>query len=95
MALYVQSRFIRVLLTNIGLNGSHKNANELVCNLSAAGIDVIYIGSCRTSYEVAQAATQEDVDLLIVNLLSSPKKASYKFIFDLLKEASYSCFINV
>ena len=86
--MYVKSRFIRVLLTNIGLKSSHQNSNELVCNLSTAGIDVIYLGNCRTSAEAAQAATQEDVDLLVVNFLSFPNRANFNFIIDLLKEAN-------
>jgi methylmalonyl-CoA mutase C-terminal domain/subunit len=86
--LNVNSKIIRVLLTNIGLRDSYKNSNELASNLSAAGMDVICIGNYRTSGEVIQAASQEDVDLLGINLLSCKNKSIFSSVFDLIKKAN-------
>ena len=86
--LNIKSKIIRVLLANIGLKDRDKNTNELACNLSAAGADVVYIGNCGTSEEAIQAATQEDVDLLGINLLSWPNKSIFNSIIDLFKKAN-------
>jgi methylmalonyl-CoA mutase C-terminal domain/subunit len=83
-----KSKIIRVLLTNIGIMDSYKNSNELARNLSAAGMDVICIGNCYNSGEVIQAASQEDADLIGINLLSCPNKSIFSSIFDLLKKAN-------
>jgi methylmalonyl-CoA mutase cobalamin-binding domain/chain len=61
---------IRVLLAKVGLDGHDRGVKVVARCLRDAGMDVIYTGLHRTPEEVADAAAQEDADVLGVSLLS-------------------------
>jgi 2-hydroxyisobutanoyl-CoA mutase small subunit len=61
---------IRVLLAKVGLDGHDRGVRVVARALRDAGMDVIYTGLHRTPEEVADAAVQEDVDVLGVSILS-------------------------
>jgi 2-hydroxyisobutanoyl-CoA mutase small subunit len=61
---------IRILLAKVGLDGHDRGVRIVARALRDAGMDVIYTGLHRTPEEVADAAVQEDVDVLGVSILS-------------------------
>lgn len=61
---------IRVLIGKVGLDG-HDRGVKVVCRaLRDAGMEVIYTGLHHTPEAVADAAVQEDVDLIGISVLS-------------------------
>ncbi|MBN2446143.1 MAG: cobalamin-dependent protein [Phycisphaerae bacterium] len=65
------TRPIRVLVSKIGLDGHDRGAKLIVRNLRDAGMEVIYTGLWQTPASTVFAATQEDVDIIGVSLLSA------------------------
>jgi methylmalonyl-CoA mutase cobalamin-binding domain/chain len=65
-----QDRHIRVMLAKMGLDGHDRGVKVVARTLRDGGMDVIYTGLHRTPEQVAEAAVQEDVDVLGVSLLS-------------------------
>ncbi len=63
-------RPIRVLIAKPGLDG-HDVGAKLVCRaLMDAGMEVIYSGLKRSPEEIAEAALEEDVDVIGLSILS-------------------------
>src|SRR5215813_920994 len=62
-------RKIRVLIAKPGLDGHDRGAKVLALALRDAGMEVIYTGLRQTPGKIAQAAIQEDVD--VVEMLRS------------------------
>ena len=54
----------RVLVTKIGLDGHDRGSRIIAAFLRDAGMEVIYLGQFQTPEKVAQAAAQEDVDVV-------------------------------
>jgi methylmalonyl-CoA mutase C-terminal domain/subunit len=77
---------IRVLLAKVGLDGHDRGVKVVARSLRDAGMDVIYTGLHRSPEEVADAAVQEDVDVLGVSLLSGAHMTIFPRIFQRLKE---------
>jgi methylmalonyl-CoA mutase cobalamin-binding domain/chain len=77
---------IRVLLAKVGLDGHDRGVKEVARALRDAGMEVIYTGLHRTPEEVVATATQEDVDVIGVSLLSGAHMALFPRIIELLKE---------
>jgi methylmalonyl-CoA mutase C-terminal domain/subunit len=61
---------IRVLIAKPGLDGHDVGAKVVSRALMHAGMEVIYTGLRRSHDDIAQAALEEDVDVLGVSLLS-------------------------
>ncbi len=61
---------IRVLLAKPGLDGHDRGARVVARALRDAGMEVIYTGLHQTPEQVAEAAMQEDVDLVGLSILS-------------------------
>ncbi|HZA50660.1 MAG TPA: cobalamin B12-binding domain-containing protein [Myxococcaceae bacterium] len=80
------SEKIRVLLAKVGLDGHDRGVKVVARCLRDAGMDVIYTGLHRSAEEVADAAVQEDVDVLGVSLLSGAHMTIFPRIFRRLKE---------
>ena len=80
------SEKIRVLLAKVGLDGHDRGVKVVARCLRDAGMDVIYTGLHRSPEEVADAAVQEDVDVLGVSLLSGAHMTIFPRIFRRLKE---------
>ena len=80
------SENIRVLLAKVGLDGHDRGVKVVARCLRDAGMDVIYTGLHRSPEEVADAAVQEDVDVLGVSLLSGAHMTIFPRILQRLKE---------
>lgn len=61
---------IRVLVAKPGLDGHDRGAKVLVRILRDAGMEAIYTGLHQTPEQIAQAALQEDVDVVGLSILS-------------------------
>lgn len=63
-------RTIRVLIGKPGLDGHDRGAKTVASVLRDHGMEVIYSGLHKTPGELAEAATQEDVDVVGLSILS-------------------------
>jgi methylmalonyl-CoA mutase C-terminal domain/subunit len=61
---------VRVLVAKPGLDGHDVGAKVVVRALMEAGFEVIYTGLRRSPEEIVRAASQEDVDVLGLSILS-------------------------
>lgn len=61
---------IRVLIAKPGLDGHDRGAKVIARMLRDAGMEVIYTGLRQTPEMIAEAALQEDVDLVGLSILS-------------------------
>ena len=61
---------IRVLVAKPGLDGHDRGAKVVARALRDAGMEVIYTGIRQTPEMIAEAALQEDVDVLGLSILS-------------------------
>jgi 2-hydroxyisobutanoyl-CoA mutase small subunit len=77
---------IRVMLAKIGLDGHDRGVKVVARTLRDAGMEVIYTGLHRSPDQVIEAATQEDVDVLGVSLLSGAHMPIFTKIFEILDQ---------
>lgn len=63
-------RKIRVLIGKPGLDGHDRGAKTVASVLRDHGMEVIYTGLHQTPTEIAEAAAQEDVDVVGLSILS-------------------------
>ena len=63
-------RKIRVLIAKPGLDGHDRGAKVIARALRDAGFEVIYTGLRQTPEMIAEAALQEDVDVVGLSILS-------------------------
>ena len=61
---------IRVLVAKPGLDGHDRGAKVVARALRDAGMEVIYTGIRQTPQMIAEAAAQEDVDVIGLSILS-------------------------
>jgi methylmalonyl-CoA mutase C-terminal domain/subunit len=61
---------IRVLVAKPGLDGHDRGAKVVAAGLRDAGMEVIYTGLHQTAEMIAEAAVQEDVDVVGLSILS-------------------------
>ena len=66
----VEQRQIRVLVAKPGLDGHDRGAKVVARALRDAGMEVIYTGIRQTPEMIAEAALQEDVDVVGLSILS-------------------------
>ena len=64
------NRPIRVLVAKPGLDGHDRGAKVIARALRDAGMEVIYTGIRQSPQMIAQAANQEDVDVIGMSILS-------------------------
>ena len=79
-------RKIRVLVAKPGLDGHDRGAKVIARALRDAGMEVIYTGLRQTPEQVAEAALQEDVDVVALSLLSGAHMTLMPRVVDLLRE---------
>src|SRR5574341_2232793 len=79
-------RKIRVLVAKPGLDGHDRGAKVVARALRDAGMEVIYTGLRQTPEMVAEAALQEDVDVVGLSILSGAHMALVPRIMELLRE---------
>jgi methylmalonyl-CoA mutase C-terminal domain/subunit len=80
----VSNRKIRVLVAKPGLDGHDRGAKVVARALRDAGMEVIYTGLRQTPEMIAQAALQEDVDVVGLSILSGAHMALTPRIMELL-----------
>ena len=68
-------RKIRVLVAKPGLDGHDRGAKVVARALRDAGFEVIYTGIRQTPDMIAEAALQEDVDVVGLSILSGAHMA--------------------
>src|SRR5881227_1521836 len=68
-------RKIRVLIAKPGLDGHDRGAKVIARALRDAGMEVIYTGLRQTPEMIAEAALQEDVDIVGLSILSGAHMA--------------------
>jgi methylmalonyl-CoA mutase C-terminal domain/subunit len=81
----MSERKIRVLVAKPGLDGHDRGAKVVARALRDAGMEVIYTGLRQTPEMIAQAALQEDVDVVGLSILSGAHMALTPRIMDLIR----------
>ena len=76
---------IRVLVAKPGLDGHDRGAKVVARALRDAGMEVIYTGLRQTPEMIAEAALQEDVDVVGLSILSGAHMALTPRVMELLK----------
>ena len=79
-------RKIRVLVGKPGLDGHDRGAKVVAAALRDAGMEVIYTGLHQTPEMIAQAAIQEDVDVVGLSILSGAHMTLFPRVVTLLRE---------
>jgi methylmalonyl-CoA mutase C-terminal domain/subunit len=76
---------IRVLIAKPGLDGHDRGAKVVARALRDAGMEVIYTGLRQTPEMIAEAALQEDVDVVGLSILSGAHMALVPRVLELLQ----------
>jgi methylmalonyl-CoA mutase C-terminal domain/subunit len=79
-------RKIRVLVAKPGLDGHDRGAKVIARALRDAGMEVIYTGIRQTPQMIIEAAIQEDVDAILMSILSGAHMAIFPKVMELLKQ---------
>jgi methylmalonyl-CoA mutase C-terminal domain/subunit len=75
---------IRVLVAKPGLDGHDRGAKVIARALRDAGMEVVYTGIRQTPEMIAEAALQEDVDVVGMSILSGAHMALFPKVMELL-----------
>ena len=78
-------RKIRVLVAKPGLDGHDRGAKVVARALRDAGFEVIYTGIRQTPQMIAEAALQEDVDVVGLSILSGAHMTLCPKVVELLR----------
>ena len=81
------ARPIRILVAKPGLDGHDRGAKVVAAALRDAGMEVIYTGLHQTPEMIAQAAIQEDVDVVGLSILSGAHMTLFPRVRKLLNDA--------
>ncbi len=77
---------IRVLVAKPGLDGHDRGAKVVARALRDAGFEVVYTGLRQTPEEIAEAALQEDVNVVAMSILSGAHPHLFPKVVNLLRE---------
>ncbi len=80
------SQRIRVLVAKPGLDGHDRGAKVVARALRDAGFEVIYTGLRQTPEQIAEAALQEDVNVIAMSILSGAHGHLFPKVVDLVRE---------
>ena len=80
------NRKIRVLKAKPGLDGHDRGAKVVARGLRDAGMEVIYLGLRLTPEQIAEAAIQEDVDVVGMDCLSGAHMTLFPKTVQLIRE---------
>ncbi len=80
------ARPIRVLVAKPGLDGHDRGAKVIARALRDAGMEVIYTGIRQTPEMIVEAAIQEDVDAILLSILSGAHMALFPRVMELLQQ---------
>lgn len=81
----VRARPIRVLVAKPGLDGHDRGAKVMARAFRDAGFEVIYTGLFQTPEMIANAALQEDVDVVGLSILSGAHMSLFPPIMEALR----------
>lgn len=81
-----EERKIRVLVAKPGLDGHDRGAKVIARALRDAGMEVVYTGIRQTPQMIVEAAIQEDVDAILMSILSGAHMAIFPKVMELLRE---------
>lgn len=81
----MEEKKIRVLIAKPGLDGHDRGAKVVARALRDAGMEVIYTGLRQTPEMIAEAALQEDVDVVGLSILSGAHMALVPKVIELLR----------
>jgi methylmalonyl-coA mutase C-terminal domain len=76
---------IRVLVAKPGLDGHDRGAKVVARALRDAGFEVVYTGLRQTPEEIAEAALQEDVNVIAMSILSGAHPHLFPKVVDLVR----------
>jgi methylmalonyl-CoA mutase C-terminal domain/subunit len=79
-------RPIRVLVAKPGLDGHDRGAKVIARALRDAGMEVIYTGIRQTPDMIVEAAIQEDVDAVLMSILSGAHMVLFPRVMELFKQ---------
>ena len=82
----MQYRKIRVLMAKPGLDGHDRGVKVVARGLRDAGMEVIYLGLRLTPEQIAEAAIQEDVDVVGLDCLSGAHMVLFPKTVQLIRE---------
>lgn len=82
----VDEKKIRVLVAKPGLDGHDRGAKVVARALRDYGMEVIYTGLRQTPEMIAQSASQEDVDVVGLSILSGAHLEVFPLIVEQLKK---------
>lgn len=77
---------IRVLVAKPGLDGHDRGAKVVARALRDAGFEVIYTGLRQTPEQIAEAALQEDVNVVAMSILSGAHGHLFPKVVQLVRE---------
>lgn len=77
---------VRVLVAKPGLDGHDRGAKVVARALRDAGFEVIYTGLRQTPEQIAEAALQEDVNVIAMSILSGAHPHLFPKVVSLVKE---------
>lgn len=77
---------IRVLVAKPGLDGHDRGAKVVARALRDAGFEVIYTGLRQTPEQIAEAALQEDVNVIAMSILSGAHGHLFPKVVNLVRE---------
>ena len=75
----------RVLIAKPGLDGHDRGAKVVARGLRDAGMEVVYLGIHLTPDEIAEAAIQEDVDVVGIDCLSGAHMSLFPKTVDAIR----------
>ncbi len=82
----MSARPIRVLVAKPGLDGHDRGAKVVAQALRDAGMEVIYTGLHQTPEMIVEIASQEDVDVVALSVLSGAHNTLFPRVRELLDE---------
>ena len=78
-------RKIRVLVGKPGLDGHDRGAKVVAAALRDAGMEVVYTGLHQTAAQIVEAASQEDVDVVALSILSGAHMHLFPEVLKLMR----------
>lgn len=82
----MQGKKIRVLLAKPGLDGHDRGAKVVALGLRDAGMEVVYLGIRLTPEQIAEAAIQENVDVVGLSCLSGAHMVLFPRTVQIIRE---------
>ena len=82
----MERKRIKILLSKIGLDGHDRGVVTVGLALKDAGMEVVYLGRHQFPEQIAQAAAQEDPDIIGISSLADAHMGQMPRLMGYLKE---------